>query len=75
MEILNLLHYSTRAKLRQWMEDNHYKEKCCWVVMYRSKKPEWPAIAYIDVVEEVLEGYDGLWQVIKFVSDKEYVVS
>jgi hypothetical protein len=23
------------------------------VVMYRSKKPEWQAIAYIDVVEEV----------------------
>ena len=54
MEIINLLHYSTRAELRRWLEDNHNKEKCCWVVMYRSKKPEWPAIAYIDVVEEAL---------------------
>jgi uncharacterized protein YdeI (YjbR/CyaY-like superfamily) len=52
MEIINLLHYSARAELRQWLEENYNKEKCCWVVMYRSKKPEWPAIAYIDVVEE-----------------------
>lgn len=35
MQIINLLHYSTRAELRQWLEDNHNKEKCCWVVMYR----------------------------------------
>lgn len=35
MEIINLLHYSTRAELRRWLEDNHHKEKCCWVVMYR----------------------------------------
>ena len=54
MEIINLLHYSTRAELRRWLEENHKKEKCCWVVMYRSKKPEWLAIAYIDVVEEAL---------------------
>ena len=54
MEIINLLHYSTRAELRRWLEENHNKEKCCWVVMYRSKMPEWPAIAYSDVVEEAL---------------------
>ena len=29
-------------------------EKCCWVVMYRSKVPEWAVIPYIDVVEEAL---------------------
>ena len=38
MEIINLLHYSTRAELRQWLEDNHNKEKCCWVVTYRYYK-------------------------------------
>ena len=54
MQIINLLHYSNRAELRRWLEENHNKEKCCWVVMYRSKMPEWPAIAYIDVVEEAL---------------------
>ena len=54
MEITNLLQFSQRSELRRWLEENHNKEKCCWVVMYRSKKPEWPAIAYIDVVEEAL---------------------
>lgn len=54
MEIINLLHYSTRAELRRWLEENHNKEKCCWVVMYRTKVPEWSAIPYIDVVEEAL---------------------
>ena len=55
MEVLNLLHFGTRTELRQWFKENHNKEKCCWVVTYRSKCPsEWPAIPYIDVVEEAL---------------------
>ena len=55
MEIINLLHLSSRSEFRQWLEENHDKEKCCWVVTYRSKcAPEWPAIPYIEVVEEAL---------------------
>ena len=55
MEIINLLHLSSRSELRQWLKENHNKEKCCWVVIYRSKyPPEWPAIPYIEVVEEAL---------------------
>ena len=54
MEIINLLHFGNRAELRQWLEENHDKERCCWVVTYRSKCPEWKAIPYIDVVEEAL---------------------
>ena len=55
MEIINLLHLSSRSKLRRWLMENHDKEKCCWVVTYRSKcPPEWPAIPYIEVVEESL---------------------
>ena len=54
MEIINLLHLSSRSELRQWLEENHNEEKCCWVVTYRGKRPEWPAIPYIEVVEEVL---------------------
>ena len=55
MEIINLLHLSSRAELRNWLKENHNKEKCCWVVTYRSKcSPEWPAIPYIEVVEEAL---------------------
>ena len=54
MEVVNLLHLSSRSELRQWLEENHNKEKCCWVVTYRGKRPEWPAIPYIEVVEEAL---------------------
>ena len=55
MEVVNLLHLSSRSELRQWLEENYNKEKCCWVVTYRSKcPPEWPAIPYIEVVEEAL---------------------
>ena len=52
MEVINLLHLSSRSELRQWLEENHNEKKCCWVVTYRGKRPEWPAIPYIEVVEE-----------------------
>lgn len=54
MEVIDLLHLSSRSELRQWLEENHNEEKCCWVVTYRGKRPEWPAIPYIEVVEEAL---------------------
>ena len=55
MEIVNLLHFGHRSELRQWLEENHDEEKCCWVVTYRSKcAPEWPAVPYVEVVEEAL---------------------
>ena len=55
MEVENLLHLGIRSELRQWLKENYNKEKCCWVVTYRSKcPPEWPAIPYIEVVEEAL---------------------
>ena len=55
MEIINLLHLSSRSELRRWLMENHDKEKCCWVVTYRGKcAPEWPAVPYVEVVEEAL---------------------
>ena len=54
MEVVNLLHLSSRSELRQWLEENHNEEKCCWVVTYRDKRPEWSAIPYFEVVEEAL---------------------
>ena len=55
MEVINLLHIGNRSELRHWLKENHNTEKCCWVVTYRSKcPPEWPAIPYIEVVEEAL---------------------
>ena len=54
MEVINLLHLTSRSELRQWLEENHNEEKCCWVVTYRGKRPEWSAIPYFEVVEEAL---------------------
>ena len=55
MEVVNLLHIGNRSELRHWLKENHNTEKGCWVVTYRSKcPPEWPAIPYIEVVEEAL---------------------
>jgi uncharacterized protein YdeI (YjbR/CyaY-like superfamily) len=55
MEIVNLLHFGNRVELRQWLKENHNTEKYCWVVTYRGKcAPEWPAVPYVEVVEEAL---------------------
>ena len=55
MKVVNLLHLGSRSELLQWLKENYNKEKFCWVVTYRSKcPPEWPAIPYIEVVEEAL---------------------
>lgn len=54
MEITLLLEYSDRSQLRDWLLENHAKEKECWVVMSRSKTPPPGTIPYIDVVEEAL---------------------
>lgn len=54
MEITTLLEYSDRSQLRAWLQENHAKEKECWVVMSRSKTPPPGIIQYIDVVEEAL---------------------
>ena len=55
MEIVNLLHFENRSELRQWLMENHNIESCCWVVTYRGKcAPEWPAVPYVEVVEEAL---------------------
>ena len=54
MEITTLLEYSDRLQLRAWLQENHSKEKECWVVMSRSKTPQPAILPYIDVVEEAL---------------------
>lgn len=47
-----VLHLVNRSELRQWLEDNHNKEKCCWVVTYRGNSPlDLPAIPYLEVVK------------------------
>ena len=54
MEILNLLDFTDRIELRNWLEVNHNQAKSCWVVTSRSKRPSYECIPYIEVVEEAL---------------------
>lgn len=54
MEIATLLEYSDRSQLRAWLEENHSREKECWVVVSRSKTPPAGILPYVDVVEEAL---------------------
>ena len=54
MEITTLLEYSDRSQIRSWLQENHSKEKECWVVISRSKIPPPGILPYIDVVEEAL---------------------
>lgn len=54
MEIINLLDFTDRNELRNWLKVNHNKAKQCWVVTSRSKQPTYKCIPYIEVVEEAL---------------------
>ena len=54
MEIINLLDFTDRNELRNWLKVNHIKAKQCWVVTSRSKQPTYKCIPYIEVVEEAL---------------------
>jgi len=54
VEIVNLLDYSHRSQLRQWLEENHTTQRQCWVVCSRVKQPPAGVLQYIEVVEEAL---------------------
>lgn len=54
MEVTNLLTFTDRQHLREWFEQNHLSEKCCWVACNRSKTPKPDTLSYIEIVEEAL---------------------
>lgn len=55
MEIIDLLEYSNREQLREWLEQNAATQRACWIAIYRGKtKPEGGCLPYLDVVEEAL---------------------
>ena len=54
MEIINLLDFTDRNELRNWLKDNHNQAKSCWVITSRSKQPTYKCIPYFEVVEEAL---------------------
>jgi uncharacterized protein YdeI (YjbR/CyaY-like superfamily) len=56
MEITNLLEFSRRAQLREWLEEHASTDKECWIASFRVQRPSvcGDCIPYIDVVEEAL---------------------
>lgn len=55
MEITNLLEFTDRSQLREWLLQNHSAAQVCWVTTFRTqRKSELPALPYIEVVEEAL---------------------
>ncbi len=54
MEIVNLMTFEDRAGLRRWLEDNHRRERECWVACYRGKTAMAGALPYVEVVMEAL---------------------
>ena len=54
MEIHNLLKAQSRAELREWLRQNHDKERECWVVVKRGRSTDDGTFWYVDAVEEAL---------------------
>ena len=54
MEAKNILNVTTRVGFREWLENNHDKEKDCWLVIKRGKNPPSDCVWYPDAVEEAI---------------------
>lgn len=54
MELTNLLNVKSRDELRKWLEENHQKEKECWVIVKRGKPNDDNTFWYLDAVEEAM---------------------
>lgn len=54
MEFANLLATKNRDELREWLADNHDKEKECWVIVKRGRPVDDGTFWYIDAVEEAM---------------------
>lgn len=54
MEIENLLIFTNRRQLREWLEQNHLSESYCWVAYNRSKTAKPNTLPYLEIVEEAL---------------------
>ena len=54
MEVTNLLTFTDRQQLRDWLMQNHLSAQSCWVACNRSKTPNPNTLPYVDIVEEAL---------------------
>lgn len=49
MEITKILYATNRAEWRQWLQNNHAKEKDIWLLFYR-KETGRPHVSYSEAV-------------------------
>lgn len=68
MEIRNLMTFEERAGLRRWLEENHGRERECWVACYRGKTAVAGALPYVEVVMEAL-CFGWIDSIVKKLSD------
>ena len=54
MEITDLLEFTERRQLREWLKANHQTATFCWVTTNRTKTPRTDCVLYLEVVEEAL---------------------
>ena len=54
MEINNLLEFTERQQLREWLGKYHTTESSCWVACSKSPVAKEGTLAYLDIVEEAL---------------------
>lgn len=54
MEINNLLAFTDRQHLREWLRQHHLTDASCWVVCSRSASAVPGTLPYLDIVEEAL---------------------
>ncbi|QSF46711.1 YdeI/OmpD-associated family protein [Paenibacillus tianjinensis] len=52
MELENLIHVTSRAELRSWLQENCKTEKSCYVAVNMTPAPD--TLLYLDAVEEAL---------------------
>jgi uncharacterized protein YdeI (YjbR/CyaY-like superfamily) len=52
-EGVNTYYAASRADWRKWLEENHLKENCVWLIIYK-KQSGTPSVYYTEAVEEAL---------------------
>ena len=53
MELENSFYAASRSEWRQWLEQNHAKEKEVWLLRYKKDSPT-PSVSYNEALEEAL---------------------
>lgn len=54
MKPQNILNITTRTDFRKWLNENHARERECWIVAKKGKNPPADCVWYPDAVEEAL---------------------